>query len=114
MAMNLRLTEEADRILSAMAREDGVSKNEEINRAILERGAWVSHEKNVRAQVHEAISNFAPARPLTSLPDRPALVPAGGVDATGDVGRRVVGRAGEPERAEVKMADPPRAIAHHG
>jgi len=67
MAMNLRLTEEADRVLSALATEDGVSKNEEINRAILDRGAWVSHEKKVRADVHDAISNYAPAR---TLPDR--------------------------------------------
>ena len=58
--MNLRLTEEADRVLSALAREDRVSKNEEINRAILDRGAWVSHEKKVRAEAREAISNYAP------------------------------------------------------
>jgi hypothetical protein len=64
MAMNLRLTEEADRVLSALARADGISKNEEINRAILDRGAWASHEKNVRAQAHDAISSYAP------LPDR--------------------------------------------
>ena len=60
----LRLTEEADRVLLALAREDGVSKNEEINRAILDRRAWVSHEKDVRALAHDAISNYAP------LPDR--------------------------------------------
>jgi hypothetical protein len=66
VAMNVRLTEEADRVLLALAREDGVSKNEEINRAILERGVWVSHEKDVRALAHDAIKNYAP------LPAHPA------------------------------------------
>ena len=60
MAMNVRLTEEAERVLVALARKDGVSKNEEINRAILDRGARLSREKEVRALARDAIKNYGP------------------------------------------------------
>ena len=60
MAMNVRLTEEAERVLAALAEEDGVSKNEEINRAILDRGARSSREKDVRALAREAIKDYGP------------------------------------------------------
>jgi hypothetical protein len=60
MAMNVRLTEEAERVLVALAEEDGVSKNEEINRAILDRGARLSREKDVRALARDAIKNYRP------------------------------------------------------
>lgn len=60
MAMNVRLTEEAERVLVALAQRDGVSKNEEINRAILDRGARLSREKEVRALARDAIKNYGP------------------------------------------------------
>jgi hypothetical protein len=60
MAMNVRLTEEAEHVLAALAEEDGVSKNEEINRAILDRGARVSRQKAVRALAREAITSYGP------------------------------------------------------
>ena len=60
MAMNVRLTEEAERVLTALSEEDGVSKNEEINRAILDRGARLSHQKDVRALAREAITSYGP------------------------------------------------------
>jgi hypothetical protein len=60
MAMNVRLTEEAERVLAALSEEDGVSKNEEINRAILDRGARLSHQKDVRALAREAITSYGP------------------------------------------------------
>lgn len=60
MAMNVRLTEEAERVLTALSEEDGVSKNEEINRAILDRGARLSREKDVRALAREAIASYGP------------------------------------------------------
>lgn len=58
MAMNVRLTAEAERVLAALAEEDGVSKNEEINRAILDRGARLSRQKDVRALAREAIKSY--------------------------------------------------------
>jgi hypothetical protein len=60
MEMNVRLTEEADRVLTALAEEDGVSKNEEINRAILDRGARLSRQKDVRVLAREAIKEYGP------------------------------------------------------
>lgn len=60
MAMNVRLTQEAEHVLVALAEEDGVSKNEEINRAILDRGARRSHEKDVRALARDAIASYRP------------------------------------------------------
>ena len=60
MAMNVRLTEEAERVLAALAEEDGVSKNEAINRAILDRGARSSRQKEVRALARDAIESYRP------------------------------------------------------
>jgi hypothetical protein len=60
MAMNLRLTEEAERVLAALAQEEGISKNEAINRAILDRGARSSRQKDVRALAREAIKSYGP------------------------------------------------------
>ena len=60
MAINVRLTEEAERVLAALAEDDGVSKNEEINRAILDRGARMSRQKDVRALAREAVKDYGP------------------------------------------------------
>jgi hypothetical protein len=60
MALNVRLTEEAERVLAALAEEDGVSKNEAINRAILDRGARSSRQKDVRALARDAIERYGP------------------------------------------------------
>jgi hypothetical protein len=60
MAMNLRLSEEAERVLTALAAADGVSKNEVINRAILDRGARRSRDKEVRALARGAIKDYGP------------------------------------------------------
>jgi hypothetical protein len=60
MAMNVRLTDEAERVLTALARSEGVSKNEEINRAILDRGARLSREKEVRALARDAFKDYKP------------------------------------------------------
>jgi hypothetical protein len=60
MAMNVRLTEEAERVLAALSRQDGVSKNEEINRAILDRGARLSRERDVRKLARDAIRDYGP------------------------------------------------------
>ena len=60
MAMNVRLSEEAERVLTSLAETEGVSKNEEINRAILDRGARLSREKDVRSLAREAIKDYGP------------------------------------------------------
>jgi hypothetical protein len=60
MAMNVRLTDEAERVLAALAEQDGVSKNDEINRAILDRGARRSREKDVRTLARDAIKDYGP------------------------------------------------------
>ena len=60
MAMNVRLTDEAERVLTALAETEGVSKNEEINRAILDRGARLSREKEVRELARDAIKDYEP------------------------------------------------------
>ena len=58
MAMNVRLTDEAERVLTALAETEGVSKNAEINRAILDRGARLSRRKEVRALARDAIKDY--------------------------------------------------------
>jgi len=60
MAMNVRLTEDAERVLSALAEQDGISKNAKINRAILDRGARRSREKDVRTLAREAVRDYGP------------------------------------------------------
>jgi len=60
MAMNVRLSDEAERVLTSLAETEGVSKNEEINRAILDRGARLSREKDVRSLAREAIKDYGP------------------------------------------------------
>lgn len=47
--MNLRLTKEVERVLESLAEENGVIRNEQINRAILDRRARLSRETDVRA-----------------------------------------------------------------
>lgn len=49
MAMTLRLDEEQNRALEALARIDGISKQEAALRAILEAFARRSHEADLRA-----------------------------------------------------------------
>ena len=60
MAMNARLSDEAERVLTALAETEGVSKNEEINRAILDRGARLSRDKEVRTLARAAIKDYGP------------------------------------------------------
>jgi len=60
MALNVRLSEEAEQALAAIAQEEGVSKNDVINRAILERAARLSHHREVRDLAREAIADYGP------------------------------------------------------
>ena len=60
MAMNVRLTEDAEHVLTALAEQDGISKNAKINRAILDRGVRRSREKDVRTPAREAVRDYGP------------------------------------------------------
>ncbi len=58
MAMNIRLSGEAEQVLASLAAADGVSKNEAINRAILERGSRMLREQEVRRLAQEAVKDY--------------------------------------------------------
>jgi hypothetical protein len=58
MAMNLRLTDDQDRALTALAAAEGVSKQEAAVRAILDRAARLAREKDVRDYAREAINDY--------------------------------------------------------
>lgn len=58
MAMNLRLTEEQDRALTALAEAEGVSKNEAAVRAILDRAARMTRNEQVRDLARETIAEY--------------------------------------------------------
>lgn len=58
MAMNLRLNEEQDRALTALAAAEGVSKQEAAVRAILDRAARLARERDVRAYARETIEEY--------------------------------------------------------
>jgi hypothetical protein len=60
MAMSVQLSEEAERVLVVLTREDGVSKDEAINRAILDLGTRMSRERDVRTLARDAILNYGP------------------------------------------------------
>jgi len=60
MALNVRLSTEAERALAALAAEEGVSKNEAINRAILDRAARHSQEAEVRHLARRVIADYGP------------------------------------------------------
>lgn len=59
MAMTLRLTEEQDSALEALARADGVSKQEAAVRAIAEAAARRLHEDRVRGLSLAARARYA-------------------------------------------------------
>ena len=58
MAMTLRLSEEAQRALDMLAREDGVSKQEAASRAILEAAARATGDKRVRELARESSERY--------------------------------------------------------
>ena len=60
MAMNLRITEEQDRLLTELARSQGVSKNEAAVRAIEVSWARRRHETQVRDLTRAAIERYGP------------------------------------------------------
>ena len=60
MAMTLRLSEDQDRMLQALAEAEGVSKHEAALRAILERSARLTHNAEVRDAARKAIREYRP------------------------------------------------------
>lgn len=60
MALNVRLSTEAERALEALAAQEGVSKNEAINRAILDRAARHSQEAEVRLLARDVVRRYGP------------------------------------------------------
>lgn len=60
MSMTLRLTDEQDRALTALAEAEGVSKREAAVRAIVERSSQLSRETEVRRLTREAAAKYGP------------------------------------------------------
>lgn len=60
MAMNLRLTDEQDRALAALAEAEGVSKNEAAGRAIMERAARVRRHADIERMAAEVVERYGP------------------------------------------------------
>lgn len=60
MALNVRLSDLAERALDALAKEEQISKNEVINRAILDRAARRSQQVEVRGLARQAINDYGP------------------------------------------------------
>jgi len=60
MAMNVRLSDDAERAFEALAAQEQISKNEAINRAILDRAARNSQQAEVRQLARAAIQNHGP------------------------------------------------------
>lgn len=60
MAMTLRLTDEQDRLLTELARAEGVSKQDAAVRAITDRAARLSKDAEVRHLAREAIRDYGP------------------------------------------------------
>ncbi|GAA2073092.1 hypothetical protein GCM10009821_09160 [Aeromicrobium halocynthiae] len=60
MGMTLRLSDEDDATLSALAESEGISKNEAALRAIRERAERMSRDDEVRRLTREAIDRYGP------------------------------------------------------
>jgi uncharacterized protein (DUF1778 family) len=58
MAMNLRLTDEQDRALVALAEAQGISKQEAAIRAIVSEAARVTQDRQVREYARETIAEY--------------------------------------------------------
>lgn len=60
MAMTLRLTDDDDAALTALAAAEGVSKQEAALRAIREKSAQLSRETQVRRLTRDAAARYGP------------------------------------------------------
>jgi predicted transcriptional regulator len=60
MALNVRLTDDAARALEALASHEKISKNEAINRAILDHAARRGQSAEVRRLARQAMEDYGP------------------------------------------------------
>ena len=60
MSMTLRLTDEQDRALTALAEAEGVSKNEAAIRAILERAQRDERRELILRATDDAVKRYRP------------------------------------------------------
>jgi uncharacterized protein (DUF1778 family) len=60
MGMTLRLDDEHNRMLEALAAAEGVSKNEAVIRAIEDRAARLAKDRQLRSLAQEAIARYRP------------------------------------------------------
>jgi uncharacterized protein (DUF1778 family) len=60
MAMTLRLTDEQDRLLTELAAAEGISKQDAVVRAILDRSSRLAKDSEVRRLAREAIRDYGP------------------------------------------------------
>lgn len=58
MAINLRLTEEEQELLDALARETGLSKNDILRQALVEKAARSGHRAKVDASFEWALTRY--------------------------------------------------------
>ncbi len=58
--MTLRLTDEQDRALTELAAAEGISKQDAVVRAILERSSRLAKDSEVRRLAREAIRDYGP------------------------------------------------------
>lgn len=58
--MTLRLTDEQDRVLTELAAAEGISKQDAVVRAILERSSRLAKDSEVRRLAREAIRDYGP------------------------------------------------------
>ena len=60
MSMTLRLTDEQDAMLSALAAAAGTSKQEAAVRAIIEQSVRLAKDQEVRRLAREAVQQYGP------------------------------------------------------
>jgi hypothetical protein len=58
MSMTLRLSEEDDHLLTALANAEGISKQEAVIRAVTEKAARLEKDHEVRQSAREAIARY--------------------------------------------------------
>lgn len=60
MAINVRLSPEADEVLTALATSQSISKNEAVIRAIFDQGTRASHSEDVRPLAQQVVNDYRP------------------------------------------------------
>lgn len=58
MAMNLRLSDAEQRVLDRLARESGLSKNDVVRRALMEKAAREGHREQVERSLDWALDRY--------------------------------------------------------